>query len=79
MKKHIRDVPTLEVLKYQKEWCDNRDLPFTYERFPDFDEKLVYKKMEKLSDEGYLEYGVSLRTAWLTQKALDLIKEPSSA
>ena len=31
-----------------------------------YPEKLILRKMEVLDDRGFLEYGVSLRTAWLT-------------
>jgi hypothetical protein len=29
--------------------------------------KVVLRKMERLADRGLIEYGVSLRTAWLTE------------
>lgn len=72
----LKDIPDIVVLKRQKEWCENKDLPFTYEAFPQWPEKLIYRKMEKLVDKGYLEYGVSLRTSWLTDKGLELINLP---
>lgn len=31
-------------------------------------EKAVNRKMEELSKRGYIEYGVSARTGWLTDK-----------
>lgn len=33
--------------------------------FIDAPEKLVYRKMEKMVDQGKLDYGTSLRTAWI--------------
>lgn len=33
-----------------------------------YTEKVVLTKMEKLADRGYIEYGVSARTGWLTDK-----------
>lgn len=36
-------------------------------------EKVCFRAMERASDRGLLEYGVSLRTAWLTQKGKALL------
>lgn len=76
MKYSLKDIPTKEVLTQQQKWWYDKDLPFTYEALGDKygSQKLIYRKMEKLADEGYLEYGVSLRTAWLTEKAKELLK-----
>lgn len=81
----VKDVSTYLVLKYQHErseanknwlqWGDNPKIPFTYERFPNIPEKVVFRKMEKLAEQGYLEYGVSLRTAWLTEKGKKYLEE----
>ena len=38
-------------------------------------EKVIYAAMERDHDKGYLEYGVSLRTAWLTEKGEQKLKE----
>lgn len=32
---------------------------------PQFPEKLVWKKMEKMCDQDKLEYGTSIRSAWI--------------
>lgn len=74
MKLSLKDIPTRDILLRQQEWWENKDLPFTYEAFPQWPEKLVFKKMERLADEGYLEYGVSLRTAWLSEKGKQFLK-----
>jgi hypothetical protein len=73
MKYQLKDIPIREVLEQQRRWQKNKELPYTYEVLGKKygSEKLVFKKMEKLADEGYLEYGVSLRTAWLTEKGED--------
>lgn len=79
----MKDIPIREVLEYQKKWTENNkksggmirepdkdyieNMPFCYEALS-YPEKVVYRVMEKLADENYLEYGVSLRTAWLTEK-----------
>jgi hypothetical protein len=36
-------------------------------------EKVCYRAMERASDRGYIEYGVSLRTGWLTDKGKALL------
>lgn len=41
------------------------DLPFD----------VCWRAMERASDEGFIEYGVSLRTGWLTDKGKQLLKE----
>lgn len=35
--------------------------------------KVVYAAVERTFGRGYLDYGVSLRTAWLTDKGLALL------
>lgn len=37
--------------------------------------KVCYAAMERACRHGLIEYGVSLRTGWLTDKGNDLIKE----
>ena len=84
----MKDIPIREVLEYQKKWSENNsksggmvrlpdadfveDMPFCYEALP-YPPKVIFKVMEKLADQDYLEYGVSLRTAWLSQKGLDYL------
>ena len=36
-------------------------------------EKVCYKTMERACDRGLIEFGVSLRTGWLTDKGKELI------
>lgn len=35
--------------------------------------KVCYRAMERACDRGYIEYGVSLRTGWLTDKGWELL------
>jgi len=35
--------------------------------------KVCYRAMERAFDRGYIEYGVSLRAGWLTEKGVALI------
>lgn len=74
----LSDIPIEKILAYQQKWWDNKDLPFCYEAFPEYPPKLVFKKMEQLADRDYLEYGISLRTAWLTDKGKEYLKQHDS-
>lgn len=38
-----------------------------------YPEKVCYAAVKRASDRGYIEYGVSLRTGWLTEKGKALI------
>lgn len=40
-------------------------------------EKVVYSAMERAESRGLIESGVSLRTAWPTEKGMELIKQKS--
>jgi hypothetical protein len=35
--------------------------------------KVCYRTMERACDRGFIAYGVSLRTGWLTEKGRDLV------
>lgn len=36
-------------------------------------EKVCYRAMERAERKGYIEYGVSLRSAWITDKGKELL------
>ena len=74
MKLSLKDIPDTTILKQQYLWCNNRDLAFTYDSFPEWPQKLVLSKMGKLYEKGYLDFGVSLRTSWLTDKGIELLR-----
>jgi hypothetical protein len=38
--------------------------------------KVCYRAMERADDRKYIDYGVSLRSGWLTEKGENLLKEP---
>lgn len=40
-----------------------------------FSEKAFFVKAEELTDRGYLEYGVSVRGAWLTDKGKRALRD----
>lgn len=37
--------------------------------------KVCYRAMERANDRGYIEYGTSLRSGWLTEKGQQMIAE----
>jgi hypothetical protein len=42
-------------------------------------EKPVWAKLEELSDRGYIDYGVSVRGGWLTDKGKEKLREWAEA
>ena len=38
-------------------------------------EKVCFRAMERAFNHGLIEYGVSLRSGWLTEKGLQLLKD----
>jgi len=80
MKTHdITDKMVCEaVAEYQS---DIYNKPFPYEIIAQKTgcaEKVAYRAMERAVDSDYLDYGVSLRTAWLTEKGKEVLKENSA-
>lgn len=66
-----KDISTLVVLAaYKKRWENDIHEPVDEILMGSLNapEKVVYAAMERDSDNGYIEYGVSLRTGWLTEK-----------
>jgi hypothetical protein len=37
--------------------------------------KVCYRAMERACDRGYIEYGVSLRSGWITEEGMKLLAE----
>lgn len=75
----MKDVPDELVCRVVVAFQD-RGLhgPYPYERLAALTgepEKVCYRAMERAADRGLLEYGVSLRTAWLTPKGIELLKK----
>lgn len=70
-----KDVPELELLRAIRRRTDGgewRQFPHELLAMP---EKVVERKMEQLDRRGYIDWGVSLRTAWLTNKGRDRLAE----
>lgn len=42
------------------------------ERFPEAPAKVIYAAMERAHARGLVEYGVSLRAGWLTDKGVEM-------
>lgn len=38
-------------------------------------EKVCYRAMERACNRGYIDYGVSLRSGWVTQKGMEFLGE----
>lgn len=38
-------------------------------------EKVCYAAMERTDDRGYIDYGVSLRTSWVTDEGAELLEK----
>lgn len=72
----MKDITDRQAVEAQKRWRENQDGPWAYEilsRETGQPEKVCFKCMERAEERGLLEYGVSLRTAWPTDKGLALL------
>jgi hypothetical protein len=71
--RHITDS---QVVQAQSDWQANKSGQWSYELLQERTGecfKVCYRALERAHRNGYLEYGASLRTAWLTQKGMQLI------
>lgn len=72
-----KDISDLEVLKaYREHHADIYNTPFPYEILAKkfgCDEKLAYSACERALKKGLLDYGVSLRCGWITDKGNELL------
>jgi hypothetical protein len=71
------DIPTIEVMKAYHQYSTDRfgDFPtkILMDKF-NAPEKLVYSAIQRDYDNGLIEFGVSLRTGWLTDKGVELLR-----
>lgn len=77
MKWSRKDIPTIEVLKACDSFHsgDNKNgLEILREKFK-CPEKIAFAAIERDLGKGLLNYGVSIRTAWVTDKGKEVIKE----
>lgn len=71
-----KDIPSVEVIKAcQERKVTNEFLTDILMRKFNAPEKLVYSALERDSDYGLIEYGVSIRTAWATDRGLKLLNQ----
>jgi len=71
-----KDITDLQVLTAQREWLNNRGL-HGYLRLSIATgqcAKVCYFAMQRAHKRGLLEYGTSLRTAWITEKGGEMLK-----
>ena len=72
--KHVSD---LQVLQAVQDSRANRISGWPYQLLVERTgqvEKVCFRAMERACDRGLLDYGVSLRTAWLTDKGRALLR-----
>lgn len=79
--KHITDKQVCEAYaeaarQRGKNWDRPYEMPYEIlERITGQPFKVCYRAMERAEERGFIEYGVSLRTGWLTESGLDLISQ----
>lgn len=72
--KHVTDLMVCKAYRQYRENFPNG--PFPYVILQDMTgecEKVCYRAMERAADRDLVEYGVSLRTGWLTEKGISLL------
>ena len=77
-----KDVPDrlvcLAYLEYRGMYLRGENAKWPYEflsKWTGEPNKVCYRAMERACDRGYIEYGVSLRSGWVTKKGLELVAE----
>lgn len=61
----LKDVPESEILQACRDFHAGRGPTPEKSLAHKYPPKLILKKMEKMADANLIEYGVSLRTAWV--------------
>ena len=72
----MKDISDTQVcIAYQKKDDPLEQWPYQIlMRMTNQPEKVCYKACERACNRGFIEYGVSLRSGWLTEKGQELIK-----
>lgn len=73
-----KDIPTISVLKAYKKMEDTVRGKFVDEiLMEEFNapEKLVYSAINRDYDKGFIEFGVSIRSGWLTESGEKYLNE----
>lgn len=75
------DITTLDVLKSAKlAYTERKGMTWQHIGIrTGAPSKVIYAAMEREYDKGYLECGVSIRTAWLTEKGEEKLRELEEA
>ena len=69
-----KDVPDLLVCQAYSNYKRIGEWPMTFlKRLTGEPEKVIWRAMERSSERGFINYGVSLAFGWLTDKGEDLI------
>jgi hypothetical protein len=70
-----KDITDLQVCQAYAEWTEKREqmVDSLLMRATGQPEKVVYRAMERADRRGYIDYGVSLRSGWLTDKGRELV------
>jgi hypothetical protein len=74
------DIPNTDILnacmECHQEWHNgNYGYPSPELLLADkYPPKVSLAKMEQLIGKGYLEYGISIRTSWVTEKGMELLR-----
>ena len=70
------DITDAQVCRAYAEWQDSRDLfaDQVLMLMTNAPEKVALRATERAARRGLVEYGVSLRTGWLTDKGRELLK-----
>lgn len=77
-----KDVSDRQVCLAVARWNADREGMWPYELLMGWTGepfKVCWRAMERADKRGLLDYGVSLRTAWLTEKGRALIGQPEEA
>jgi hypothetical protein len=77
-----KDISDLEVVEAYVQFKISSSLYGVHDRWPYLIlmawtgecEKVCYRALERAHRRGLIEYGVSLRSGWVTQKGMDLIE-----
>lgn len=73
----MKDIGDKQVCEAYKTSREIQHVKYPYEILHEITgqpEKVCYRTMERAFSRGYIEYGVSLRTGWLTEKGEELLK-----
>jgi len=70
------DISDIQVIEACKKYHENGQGPFALEILineTEAPEKVALRAMERSNNRGLIDYGVSLRSAWPTEKGIKLI------